>query len=113
MSTPVTATARQRSLSASECERPAARGQPLTRKDGQRRVPVSNESINKTLVLLANILGAAVERGGLETNPARGKRRRLKAPRPVRRVLEWAPNATSTPEDDLKLPHHTRKAPDF
>jgi integrase len=65
-----------------------ARGQPLTRKDGQRQVPLSNESINKTLVLLANILDAAVERGGLETNPARGKRRRLKAPRPVRRVLE-------------------------
>jgi integrase len=58
------------------------------RNDGQRQIPLSNESINKTLVLLANILDAAVERGGLETNPARGRRRRLKAPRPVRRVLE-------------------------
>ncbi len=66
----------------------AAKGKPLTRKDGQKRVPLSNESINKTLVLLANILDSAVERGGLETNPARGKRRRLKAPRPARRVLE-------------------------
>ena len=41
---------------------------------------MSNESINKTLVLLANILDSAVERGGLETNPARGKRRRLLLP---------------------------------
>jgi integrase len=66
----------------------AAAGHPLTDKRGQRRVPLSNESINKTLVLLANILDHAVERGGLETNPARGRRRRLKAPRPARRVLE-------------------------
>jgi len=66
----------------------AAAGEPLTDKRGQRRVPLSNESINKTLVLLANILDDAVERGGLETNPARGKRRRLKARRPTRRVLE-------------------------
>ena len=57
----LTATARRRSPSASECERPRP-GQPLTRKDGQRQVPLSNESINKTLVLLANILDAAVER---------------------------------------------------
>jgi integrase len=66
----------------------AAAGTPLRDRRGQRRVPLSNESINKTLVLLANILDSAVERGGLETNPARGKRRRLKAPRPMRRVLE-------------------------
>jgi integrase len=66
----------------------AASGNPLTWKDGQKRVPMSNESINKTLVLLANILDSVVERGGLETNPARGKRRRLKAARPQRRVLE-------------------------
>jgi integrase len=68
--------------------RAAASGKPLVRKDGQKRVPLSNESINKTLVLLANILDSAVERGGLDANPARGKRRRLKALRPIRRVLE-------------------------
>ena len=68
--------------------RAAATGKPLTRTDGQKRVPLSNESINKTLVLLANMLDSAVERGGLDTNPARGRRRRLKAPRPTRRVLE-------------------------
>jgi hypothetical protein len=51
--------------------RAAASGKPLTRSDGQKRVPLSNESINKTLVLLANILDSAVERGGLDINPAR------------------------------------------
>jgi integrase len=66
----------------------AAAGNPLRDKRGQLRKPMSNESINKTLVLLANILDTAVERGGLETNPARGKRRRLRASRPQRRVLE-------------------------
>jgi hypothetical protein len=68
--------------------RAAASGNPLLDKRGQRRVALCNESINKTLALLAQILDSAVERGGLETNPARGKRRRLKATRPVRRVLE-------------------------
>ena len=55
---------------------------------GQRRVALSNESINKTLVLLANILDTALEHGLLASNPARGKRRRLKADRPTRRFLE-------------------------
>ena len=57
------------------------------------RVPLSNESINKTLVTLTQILDSAVERGLLESNPARGKRRRLKVVKPVRRLLE---------ADDLK-----------
>jgi hypothetical protein len=66
-----------------------AAGAPLTDGRGQRRVLLSNESIDKTLVLFANILDDAVERGRLETNPAGGKRRRLKAARPTRRVLEF------------------------
>lgn len=66
----------------------AAAGSPLRDKRGQLRKAMSNESINKTLVLLANILDTAVERGALSSNPARGKRRRLRAPRPQRRVLE-------------------------
>ena len=63
-------------------------GRPMRDKRGQRRVALSNESINKTLVLLANILDTAVEHGLLTSNPARGKRRRLKADRPARRFLE-------------------------
>jgi integrase len=66
----------------------AGAGQPIRDKRGQRRVALSNESINKTLVLLANILDTAVEHGLLASNPARGKRRRLKADRPTRRFLE-------------------------
>lgn len=66
----------------------AAAGQPIRDKRGQQRVALSNESINKTLVLLANILDTAVEHGLLASNPARGKRRRLKADRPTRRFLE-------------------------
>ncbi len=78
----------QKVIERERVRRAAAAGTPLRDKRGQRRVAMSNESINKTLVMLANILDSVVERGGLETNPARGKRRRLRAPRPVRRVLE-------------------------
>ena len=70
-----------------------AAGEPLRDSRGQRRVPLSNESINKTLVTLTQILDSAVERGLLDSNPARGKRRRLKVVKPVRRQLE---------ADDLK-----------
>ena len=71
----------------------AAAGQPLRDKRGQRRMPLSNDTINKTLVTLTQVLDSAVERGFLVSNPARGKRRRLKAAKPVRRQLE---------ADDLK-----------
>jgi Phage integrase, N-terminal SAM-like domain len=66
----------------------AAAGRPIRDRRGQRRVALSNESINKTLVLLANILDTAVEHGLLASNPARSKRRRLKAGGPTRRLLE-------------------------
>ena len=61
-----------------------ANGDPLRDKRGQRRVPLSNDSINKTLVTLTQVLDSAVERGLLDSNPARGKRRRLKAVKPMR-----------------------------
>ena len=66
----------------------AAAGRPIRDRRGQRRVALSCESINKTLVLLANILDTAVEHGLLASNPARGKRQRLKVARPTRRFLE-------------------------
>jgi integrase len=43
---------------------------------------LSARSINMHLALLAQILELAVEYGQLERNPAAGRRRRLKAPRP-------------------------------
>jgi integrase len=50
--------------------------------------PLSNASINKCLKVLAQVLDDAVEYGYVETNAARGKRRRLKAGRPKRTWLE-------------------------
>ena len=44
---------------------------------------LSATSINKTLTRLAQILEVAVEYGLIERNPARGKRRRLKATKPA------------------------------
>jgi integrase len=66
----------------------AEAGEPLRDKRGQRRMPMSNGSINKTLVTLAQILESGVERGLIDSNPASGRRRRLKASKPVRRHLE-------------------------
>jgi hypothetical protein len=47
---------------------------PLRDKRGQRGVAVSNESITKTLVLLASIPDAAVQYMLLPINLRRGKR---------------------------------------
>jgi integrase len=49
---------------------------------------LSNGSINETLNLLAQILEHAVEYGHIQFNPARGRRRRLKATQPKRTWLE-------------------------
>lgn len=49
---------------------------------------LSNGSINETLNLLAQVLELAVEYGHIQFNPARGRRRRLKAARPKRTWLE-------------------------
>jgi integrase len=52
--------------------------------------PLSNASINKCLKVLAQVLDDAVELGYVESNVARGKRRRLKAAKPKRTWLELA-----------------------
>jgi integrase len=49
---------------------------------------LSNGSINKTIGRLAQILEDAVEYGHMERNPARGRRRLLKAAKPVSSWLE-------------------------
>jgi integrase len=56
-------------------------------KLGEKR-PLSASSINKTLKVLAQVLDDAIEYGYLSENPARGKRRRLKASKPKRTWLE-------------------------
>ena len=50
--------------------------------------PLSAGSINKTLKVLAQILDDAVEYGHIDTNPARGRKRRLRAAKPRRTWLE-------------------------
>jgi integrase len=55
------------------------------REQGRR---LSNESINKSLTRLAQILEVAVEYDLIPRNPAAGKRRRLKVERPHRSYLD-------------------------
>jgi integrase len=50
--------------------------------------PLGKASINKCLKVLAQVLDEAVELGYVDTNVARGKRRRLKADKPRRTWLE-------------------------
>jgi integrase len=49
---------------------------------------LSNRSINATIALLAQVLETAVEYEHIQFNPARGRRRRLKAAQPTRTWLE-------------------------
>jgi len=55
---------------------------------GRRRVPLGASSIRKIIDMLAMILEDAVEDGYLDHNPARGKRMRVKVPKPKRTFLE-------------------------
>jgi hypothetical protein len=61
--------------------------QAHARKEPLRERGLSPSSINKCLKVLAQVLDDAVEDGFLEENPARGKRRRLKAAKPRRTWL--------------------------
>lgn len=53
-----------------------------------RHRPLSNETINKMIVRLGQVLDLAVEYGHLPANPARGRRRKLKVDRPERSYLD-------------------------
>ena len=79
-----TATGQRRSMSATSSRRHAQRGEKIDRR------PLSNSTINRTIGLLAQILDVAVEYGHIPANPARGKRRKLKADRPQRAYLDSA-----------------------
>jgi integrase len=61
------------------------RRKPLRDDHGRVLRPLAPNSINKTIEVLQSILAMAVEYGHLQTNPATGRRRRLKLPprRPV------------------------------
>lgn len=61
------------------------KGKPACDEHGRVLKPLSASSINKTIDILQAILAIAVEYGHIPSNPAAGKRRRLKPParRPV------------------------------
>ena len=59
----------------------------LAKPSAQRKLvrrPLANGSINQTITLLATILELAVEYGYIKSNPARGRKRRLREPKPPR-----------------------------
>lgn len=57
-------------------------GDPIKSKSGQVLRPLSAYSINKSISQLSTIMELAVEYGHAPSNPASGKRRRLKAKKP-------------------------------
>lgn len=73
------------------------------------RRPLSNTTINRTIALLGQILEVAVEYGLLEGNPARGRRRKLKAERPTRVYLESADQITGLLEAAGELDGEARE----
>lgn len=80
------------------------------RREDVGRAPqlLSNETINKTLVRLAQILEVAVEYGHLERNPAAGRRRRLKVARPQRSYLDRAEHIEALLDAADELDRHGR-----
>ena len=64
------------------------RGRPKRGEEGRVLRALSASSINKTIDNLQWVLSIALEQGRIETNPAVGRRRRLKEPRPSTRHLD-------------------------
>jgi len=80
---------RQAQLQESETRRAAiAAGRPLRDPDGRVLRPFGASMINKTITRLGQILEDAVEYELIGRNPAKGKRRRLKAPKNTRTHLD-------------------------
>jgi integrase len=63
-------------------------GADLRDRYGRRAMPLSASSVKRLIDLLGMILDEAAGDGLITTNPARGKRMRLKVPRPPRPALE-------------------------
>jgi integrase len=80
---------RQAELRESDARRQAIeQGRPLTDDEGRVLRPFGATMINKTITRLGQILEDAVEYGLIDRNPAKGKRRRLKAPKNTRTHLD-------------------------
>jgi integrase len=65
-----------------------AAGVELHERSGSRRRPLAPATIRKVLDALGSILEEAVEDGLLAHNPARGRRMRIRVPKPKRTCLE-------------------------
>lgn len=66
---------------AEELGKALERGRPRRDNAGRVRRPLSPSSINKTIDVLQWLLSAAQEYGWIDSNPARGRRRRLRKPK--------------------------------
>ena len=73
---------------AAEMRAALAAGADLREKSGRRARPLGPASIRKLVTCLAAILDEAVEDGHIERNPARGRRMRVRVPKPARTFLE-------------------------
>jgi hypothetical protein len=83
-------------------------GKPIADRDGQLPRPLTASSINKTLTRLGLVLEDAVEYGHLERNPARGRRRRLKAGAAPRPYLDRADHIDALLDAAGHLDRHAR-----
>jgi integrase len=73
-----------------------------------RRGALSVTSINKTITRLGQILEVAVEYGLIERNPAKGRRRRLKAVRPTPVWLDRAEHVEALLDAAGELDRHAK-----
>jgi integrase len=73
---------------AGDLRRAISAGAELREGRGRRVVPLGPSSIRKLLDTLAAILDDAIEDGHIERNPARGRRMRVRVPKPPRTFLE-------------------------
>jgi integrase len=78
----------QKIREAAELRSALAAGSDIRDRRGRRAVPLSASSIRKLIDRLAAILDEAVEDELIERNPARGKRMRVRVPKPKRSFLE-------------------------
>jgi integrase len=83
-----------------------AAGADLRDRRGRRVQPLGPASIRKIIDTLAAILDEAVEDGLIERNPARGKRMKIRVPKPRRTFLEMDDLAglLDAAEDQDRLP---------
>ncbi len=63
-------------------------GAVLRDRRGRRIKPLGPSSLRKLIDCLASILDEAIEDGHIDRNPARGRRMRVKVPKPTRTFLE-------------------------